>query len=86
MAQTYPDVLGENEWQDIAALPSHSEIAGQRVTIQAKDGTFNYVYFGGATPPDPKDGHILSALVAISGTADHFWVRGTCRFAVTVED
>lgn len=84
MAQNYPDVVGSKDWQDIAAI--HPAIAGQRITVQAKGGTFNYVYFGGNAAPGARDGSFLEAGVSVTGTATHIWVRGDCRFAIMVED
>ena len=60
--------------------------ANQRVTLQAKAGKFNHVYIGGAGAPSPSDGVILSAGMSVTGTSDHFWVRGTDAIAVLVED
>lgn len=86
MAKSYPDVQGTREWQDIAALPSHAAIANARVTIQAKSGRYNYLYFGGAAPPNSGDGIIVPGVESLSGTSDHIWVRGDTTFAVLVED
>jgi hypothetical protein len=84
MAQSYPDIIGDRDWQDIVDV--HPEIANQRVTIQAKGSTFNHVYFGGAEPPAERDGLQLPSGVSATGTAAHIWVRGDCRYAILVED
>lgn len=84
MAQSYPDIVGEMEWRDIMA--THAAVANQRVTVQAKGGSFNYLYFGGAAAPGARDGLSLANGVSVTGTAAHIWVRGDCRFAVMVED
>jgi hypothetical protein len=86
MAKSFPDVQGTQNWQDITALASHAAIANERVTIQAKNGAFNYVYFGGAVAPAANAGVILPVIASVSGTSDHIWVRGDARFAVLVED
>ncbi len=86
MAKSYPDVRGTRDWQDIAAKPSHAAIANQRVTIQAKSGRYNYVYFGGVEVPSAGDGIIVPGVESLSGTSDHIWVRGDTEFAVLVED
>lgn len=84
MAQSYSDVVGDKDWHDI--VTTHPAIANQRVTIQAKGGTFNYIFFGGAAAPQPGDGLMLPSVASVTGTADHIWVRGDCRFAIMVED
>lgn len=84
MAQSYNDVVGGNDWHDIIA--THPGVAGQRVVVQAKGGTFNYIYFGGAAAPGSKNGLMLPSVSSVAGTADHIWVRGDCRFAIMVED
>ena len=84
MAQSYPDIVGDQDWRDIIA--THPAVANQRVTVQAKGGTFNTIYFGGAAAPAAKNGLTLASGVAVTGTAAHIWVRGDCRFAILVED
>lgn len=86
MAQSFVDVRGTREWQDVTTLPGYAALAGSRVTIQSKSGTFNHVYFGGANPPAPGDGIRVPSGVAVSGTADHVWVCGDARFAILLED
>jgi hypothetical protein len=84
MAQSYPDVIGSQNWQDIIAI--YPAIAARRVVVQAKGGTFNYIHFGGAVAPRPGDGLMLPSVASANGTADHIWVRGDCRFAIMAED
>lgn len=84
MARSYPDIASSKDWKDIVV--TYPDLANQRVTIQAKGGTFNSVYFDGAQEPSPRDGLSLPNLVSVSGTAPHIWVRGDCRFAILLED
>jgi hypothetical protein len=86
MAKSLPDIQATHEWQDLTTLPGYAEIADQTVTLQAKAGKFNHVYFGGSAAPDPRDGLALPVIVSVTGTSDHIWVRGTGRIAILLED
>ena len=88
MAQSYPDLpLTPNAWTDIPAVGGYSGVANQKVTIQNKSGYRAFVYIGGAAAPSAADSGIaLNSGQSVTGTSDHFWVRGPGIVAVLVED
>lgn len=87
MAKSYPDYTATEEWKDLATLPAYAEIISQRVTIQNKGLQRALVYFGGGSAPTGAGyGAKLLADAAVTGTSDHFWVRGDGPIAVLVED
>jgi len=87
MAKSYPDFTATEAWTDLAGLPAYAEIVGQRVMVQNKGLQRVLVYFGGAAAP-AGDGYgtKLLADVSVTGTSDHFWVRGDGVVAIQVED
>lgn len=85
MAQSFPDFVLTEEWQDIAATAGYEAIAGQQVTIQCKNSFGCYFYFGGATAPGATDGGVLNPWIGATGTADHVWVRGVPGGAVYIQ-
>lgn len=86
MAQSYPDFALSGDWQDIAVAAGYGAIANQRVTLQAKSNDVTLVYIGGAAAPAPRDGVALYVGNSLTGTSDHFWVKGRGSVAVLVED
>jgi hypothetical protein len=87
MAKSYPDFAATEAWSDLAALPAYAGIANQRVMIQNKSLQRALVYFGGAAAPAGEgQGTRLLADIAVTGTSDHFWVRGDGALAIQVED
>lgn len=86
MAKSYPDFQMTGAWQDIAAASGYAEIIGQKVTIQSKSSSSMLVFIGGSSAPATSDGIALPLSVSVTGTSDHFWVKGTGRAAVMVED
>jgi hypothetical protein len=86
MAKSYPDFIMTGSWQDIAAATGYTTIANQKVTIQQKSGFSMLVFMGGASAPGEKDGIAMTRAKAVTGTSDHFWVKGKGRAAVLVED
>lgn len=85
MAQSFPDIPLNNGWQDIVVVAGYATIASQKVTLQSKIGGAA-VYFGGNAAPSGNSGIILNPGQSVTGTADHFWVRGSGTIAVLVED
>lgn len=87
MAESFDDLTLEDEWQDVAASEIYPEVAGQRVTIQYKGGPIVLVYIGGASAPSNRSfGILLEQGQSVTGTSDHFWVRGAGTVAILVED
>lgn len=87
MAQSFDDLTLEDEWRDIAASEYYPEVAGQRVTIQYKGGPIVRIYIGGVSAPSNEGfGIILDQGQSVTGTSDHFWVRGAGKVAILVED
>lgn len=85
MAQSFPDFVLTEAWQDIAATAGYEAVAGQQVTVQYKGSYQAYVYFGGASAPGAGDGGMLHSGGSVTGTADHIWVRGIMSGAVYVQ-
>ncbi|WP_066700106.1 hypothetical protein [Sphingobium amiense] len=86
MAKSYPDFALTGQWQDIAVATGYTAIANERVMLQSKSRDAVLMFIGGASAPSADDGIAVSLGKALSGTSDHFWVKGSGEVAVLVED
>lgn len=85
MSYSKLDVKLTKDWQDLTSLSGYEDCADVVITVAAKYANPAYVFVGGTTPPEGDNGLLLLNGTGVSGTASHWWIKGSGTISVLVE-
>lgn len=86
MAYSKLDIPLSKEWVDLTTLDGYDDCANVSITVAAKYANPCYVFIGGTSAPEGDNGLLLFNGSGVSGTSDHWWIKGSGTISVLVED